>query len=880
VSFLGLVLLGLVWGESAAGSDLNLAQRQFRSGDYTRCLESVRQAVGDRKDREEWQLLLSRALLATGQYPEALTAITNALAQNRWSLRLFWQAREVLQSNGQTEAAQEMMGRLLRSFSARSEDFQDAPNLVVVGQAALVAGADPKRVLDTLFDTAKRADPKLREVYLASGTLALEKHDYALAARRFEEGLRQLPEDPDLHQGLAQAYAPGNPALMMASLEAALARNSNHVSSLLLLADHRVDAEDYAGAAELLDRVRTVNLWHPEAGAYRAVLALLQNRADEARAARQIALKFWPDNPRVDHLIGLKLSQHYRFAEGALHQRQALEFAPEYLPARSQLAQDLLRLGEETEGWRLASEVQKQDGYDTEAYNLVTLRETMGRFTTLTNADFLVRLSPHEAALYGPAVLDVLGRARSTLCAKYGIEVKRPTVVEVFPDSKDFAVRTFGMPGNPGYLGVCFGTVITANSPAAHPGHPANWQAMLWHEFGHVVTLQLTGNRMPRWLSEGISVYEERQAHSAWGQRMNPRHREMILGGDLTPVSRLSAAFLSPASDQHLQFAYYQSSLVVEFLVQRFGLEQLKAILRALGEGREINAAIEQHTAPLAEIERQFATFAREQAERFGPGLDWEKPGPGIGGLSDSPTARPRRLTERAPTTNAPPVRVWSGADEGAWEAWARNRPTNYWVMMRRAEEFEEADQWREAQGVLQQLVDLCPELAGSDSAYRRLASACRSLGDTNAERRVLDRFAEIDDAAPDAYQRLMELAAAAQDWPEVAQNARRYLAVDPLVALPYQFLAQAAEQTDDGPTVLFASRAMLRLDPPDPAQVHFRVAQRLHRVGDPEARRHVLQALEEAPRFQAALRLLMELQPGAPQAKAGGGETVPEVKR
>ena len=38
---------------------------------------------------------------------------------------------------------------------------------------------------------------------------------------------------------------------------------------------------------------------------------------------------------------------------------------------------------------------------------------------------------------------------------------------EVFAEQKDFAVRTFGMPDNPGYLGVCFGSVITANGPAA-----------------------------------------------------------------------------------------------------------------------------------------------------------------------------------------------------------------------------------------------------------------------------------------------------------------------------------------------------------------------------------------------------------------------------
>src|SRR5258707_11022864 len=171
------------------------------------------------------------------------------------------------------------------------------------------------------------------------------------------------------------------------------------------------------------------------------------------------------------------------------------------------------------------------------------------------------------------------------------------------------------MPGNPGYLGVCFGQVVTANSPAAHMGHPVNWEAVLWHDFCHVVTLQMTRNKMPRWLSEGISVYEEIQANSSWGQRMTPRYREMVLGDELIPVSKLSGAFLAPPSETHLQFAYCESSLVVEFLVDRFGIEKLKALLRDLAEGQEINEAIAKNTAPMEQIETDFAEFAHQRAE-------------------------------------------------------------------------------------------------------------------------------------------------------------------------------------------------------------------------------------------------------------------------
>ncbi len=859
----------------AAGPDLSEAQRQFRSGNYAGCVALAEQASRARQDPEEWQLLLSKALLATGQYQKAASAITNAMGEDRWNIRLRWQAREVFLSSGQTDAAAEAAPAIIRMVASHSGDYRDAPSLVVFAQAALLSGADPKRVLDTLLDSAKKADPKLRDVYLASGQLALDKHDFALAAKQFTEGLKQLPDDPDLHYGLAQAYAPSDQALMLSELETALERNSNHLGSLLLLADHDIDAEDYAGAEEFLDRIQKVNPWHPEAWAYRAVVAHLQNQPETERTARQTALKFWPTNPRVDYLIGLKLAQNYRFAEGAAHQRQALQFDEQYLPAKAQLAQDLLRLGEEAEGWRLAEAVQKEDGYDVEAFNLATLHETMGRFATLTNAGFLVRMSRHEAALYGPRALDLLERAKTNLCAKYGLELQRPTIVEVFPEQKDFAVRTFGMPGNPGYLGVCFGRVITANSPAAHAGHRVNWEAVLWHEFCHVVTLQLTRNKMPRWLSEGISVYEERQANPAWGQRMSPRYREMVLGDELTPVSKLSAAFLSPPSDRHLQFAYYESSLVVEFLVERFGLDHLKAILRDLGEGQEINQALEKHSAPMQQLEEDFADFARQRAEQLAPGLDWEEPPFDTFAATGRRPGRTGPFRNRPPGTNATAAVLSPEAAQEAWQAWAKERPTNFWVMTRQAQELLEAKQWSEAKAVLQRLVDLYPDFTGEDSAYRLLAAAHRALGETNAERQVLTRFAEKDDEATDAYARLMELGAAANDWPMVAQSANRFLAVNPLVAPPYRFLAQASQHTGQSSVAIGAYRALLELDPPDPAEVHFRLAQLLHGAGDPEARRQVLQALEEAPRYRAALRLLLQMNressQNAPPAGAQG---------
>jgi predicted Zn-dependent protease len=840
------------------GADLEDAQKLYLSGQYTQCLTLAQQGLSERPRWEDWQVLLTETLLTLGRYPDAQVVISNAVERGYVSLRLCWLAREVFLSNGQTNEAEEMVNRILQA--AANGRVGDAASLVVLARAALLKHADPKLVLDRMLNASRKRDPKSRDVYLAIGELALDKHDFALAAKTFQEGLQQLPDDPDLLQGLARAYEPSQQALMVETAEAALKRNSNHVASLVLLADHAIDAEAYDTAAGLLERVERINPWQPDAWAYRAVIASLQNEPDKAASARAKALKFWPTNPRVPHLVGRKLSQKYWFNEGAALQREALRFDAENLSAKVQLAQDLLRLGEETEGWRLAAEVQKADGYNVTANNLLSLHDVLRNFQILTNQHFVLRMTPHEAALYGTRALELLERARERLGAKYGVSFERQTLVEVFTNQADFAVRTFAMPQNDGFLGVCFGTVVTANSPGAYPGHPFNWEAMLWHEFCHVVTLNLTHNKMPRWLSEGISVYEERQANPAWGERLSPRYRQMIMGEELTPISKLSAAFLMPPSAEHLQFAYYESSLVVQFLAERFGFPKLIALLHDLGAGAEINQALAKHTLPMDALEKGFAGYAKHTAELMGPQLDWEQP--------EFVLSAPRSAGGRAPS-NQPQAQQRPPGNEAAWEAWAAQHPTNFYALTFRAQALVREKKWPEAEPVLRRLIQLAPEVSGPQSAYPMLAAVHRALGQTDEERLVLERWSERDDAAPEAYLRLMHLSRDAKDWPAVALNARRYGAVNPLAPAPYRLQAEACEQTGDSGGAIAAYRAQLELEPADPAETHFRLAALLHRQGDPAARREVLQALEEAPRYRDALKLLLELHQGGTTAPA-----------
>lgn len=814
----------------ALAADIVEAQSLYRSGKYAECIDFTARVIAAGAPSENWPLFKIKSEMAVGRYRDAAKTLTAALARFPQGIQLRWLGREVWRFNGDAPQAKQTLAEL-GELARQAWRYRDAANQVTLGRFLLSQGADPKKVLDDYFNQTKKDQPTYVEAFLASGELALEKHDYALAAESFEQAIKIDDDEPAAQFGLARAFAPSEPEKARAALDAALAINPNHAGALLALADDHIDDERYDEAATLLDRVEQVNAHDPLMWAYRAVLAHLASLPDRESECHAAALKWWPANPEVDYLIGAKLARKYRFAEAAEYQRRALALAADYQPAKIELAQDLLRLGDEEAGWPLANAVYEADAYQVVAHNLVTLEESLAKFRTIERDGFLVRMDEREAEIYGGDVLDLLGRARARLCEKYEVTIDEPVIVELFPHQQDFAIRTFGLPGGAGFLGVCFGRVITANSPASQGEHPSNWQATLWHEFCHVVTLHKTHNKMPRWLSEGISVYEERQANATWGQTINPRYRDIMLGDKLTPVSQLSGAFLHARTPLDLQFAYYESSLVVEYLVEKHGLKTLNRVLTDLGAGMPVNDSLARYTGSLAALDEGFAKYARQRAEQMAPEADWSKPA-----LPDD-------------------------ADTETLATYLKAHPHNYAALGRLSRRRMADRQWKAAREPLETMVRLYAEDNGPESPWSLLARTYRETGDVAAERKSLERLAALSDDDTASFGRLAELAADNEDWPAVLDYARRLLAVNPMLPAPHRKIARAAEETEERLAAIAAWRALLLLAPIDPAEIHYRLATLLHQTGDlKRAKRHALKALEEAPRYRAAQRQLLAI--------------------
>ena len=806
-------------------------EQLYYSGQYDECLE-VALAEFDRGVwNDRWPQLAIRCLMTTGRYEDARPLYDRAKKRFATSIGIRALGDDVLRYAGDDVNAHKEVLQIVAMVNKAPWRYSSSADLITLGRFFIGQGEDARKVLELFYDRVKKNNSSYAQTYVASAELALSKFDFQLAAQTLETAAKLQSSNPYVFYLQALAYRDSDSEKATEALNRALTLNPRHVPSLLLKADFEIDSERYERADETLARVLQVNPWNPQAWAYHAVIAHLAGHYQGEQALREISLTHWKTNHEVDHLIGRKLSQKYRFREGAEYQHKSLALSPIHLPAKFQLAQDLLRLGHEDDGWQMAQQVFDNDGYNVVAYNLVSLHDEISKFTTLQNDRFVVRMDAREARIYGDRVVALLDDAHTTLCEKYDVTLDGPVTVEIFPRQKDFAIRTFGLPGGAGFLGVCFGRVITANSPASQGTSPSNWQSVLWHEFCHVVTLEKTRNRMPRWLSEGISVYEERQRDSAWGERLTPQYREMILD-DLTPVGELSGAFLQPESPVHLQFAYYEASLVVEFVIQEYGFDTLKRVLDDSAVGMPINDSLQRYTGSLAEFEQSFAAYATEIANGLSPELDFERP--------------------KLPPGQQPTAELLAELSD---------RDNNYWVMHRKADALLQDEQFEEARESLEDLHQKFPLDITTSSAAVKLARVYRELEQTEKERDTLIHISEtVDDAIP-VYRRLMEIDSQKESWEDVAHHAERMLAVQPLHSQPHEMLAAASRKLERNDVVVSSLQALLEMEPTDPAEAHFEMASALHAVGDSEtAKRQVLMALEYAPRYQGALKLLLTL--------------------
>src|SRR5690606_38299025 len=112
--------------------------------------------------------------------------------------------------------------------------------------------------------------------------------------------------------------------------------------------------------------------------------------------------------------------------------------------------------------------------------------------------------------------------------------------------------------------------------------------------------------RVPRWLTEGLSVYEERVANPTWGRDQELELYHAYRNGDLMPLREFNAFFRGP----RIGFAYYQGGLFCHFVDETYGFDALLALLDAFGDGLETPGALERVFEKTPEqLDEEFAAW-------------------------------------------------------------------------------------------------------------------------------------------------------------------------------------------------------------------------------------------------------------------------------
>ncbi len=555
-----------------------LLRAYLETGRYTEAESAARKFLEKNPAAGGVRQELAEALAATGRYDEALREFERAgLDSSKGGFpleRLESELRraEVLELIGQEERAREIFQSFVTYYNEKGPE--SARELTLIARA--LVHLEKYRDASEMYTSAIAADSSFIEAHLGGGYLFTEKYNYSEAATFFRDALEINPNSARAHLGVAlNKRLEGGPEVV-ASLERALAINPNLIEARALRASLELETGNYDAASAEIDKTLKINPRFLEAHSLRAALLYLQDRDYEPAVKSALLI-----NPRYGAIY--ETLSHYatitrRTAQAAEFSRRAVALSPNLWRAHLSLGMALLRQGRMEEGRAAVETSFKGDPFNIWAKNTLDLLDAMKDYRETRRGSFLIKTDAKETEALAPYAAELLEEAAAKLSAKYRFTPQGPITVEIFPNHEDFAVRALGLPGL-GALGVCFGQVIAQDSPSARPEGQFNWGSTLWHEYTHVITLQMTDYRIPRWFSEGLSVYEERRARPGWGDDWNLMVLGALKEGRWFKISELDAGFMRPRRAEDVALAYFQASQVAEFITDRYGFDAILQML-------------------------------------------------------------------------------------------------------------------------------------------------------------------------------------------------------------------------------------------------------------------------------------------------------------
>lgn len=658
-----------------------------------------------------------------------------------------------------------------------------------------------------LYDAALAANPDNHAARIALGDLFLSRYNGDDARKSYEDVLKRSPDHPEALLGLARVerFDGGNGHEL---LEKVLELSPDLVPARLLLARHYLDLEDFDAANREAQRALDLDAKVVGAHALLAAAALVAGDKNLFRELLQEGLDAKPGDPEIFVILAEVAARNRLYQRAVDFAGRAVDLDKTSWRGWALRGVNRLRIGAMEEGRQDLETAFSGDPFDVWTKNTLDLLDSMDSYKTIRTDRFELVLPADEADLLSLYLGPLAEEAYDALAAHYGSAPPTPIRLEFFPRHADFSVRTVGLVGL-GALGVCFGPVIAMDSPTARPAGEFHWGTTLWHEIAHTFHMHLSKSRVPRWFTEGLSVFEERRARPGWGDRIHPEYLIAYHQERLAPIEDLNQGFMRPQFPGQVPLSYLQSSLVFDHIVERWGWPVIVEMLRAYGEGRNTSDIFDE--------------VLGTTLEKFADGYD---------------EAFQKRFS-------GPLASVQTNEDK-------------FFVQWRKGAELLTSDT-EAAVAHLERAHELFPGYAGADSPAWLLAKADLEAGRQASAEARLAALTQINKSHYPALLQLAETRAELGDLSGAARALEDAQFVYPYQLEDHQKLAEWFQE--DVHRVVRARRAIVALKPFNTAEALYQLARALHAAGDhAAARRKVLSALESAPNYEDALAFLLEL--------------------
>ncbi len=886
---LAAVLAASLYLAPAAAQDgpvsLDEIEQWILTGRYEEAVEQLDAREGEAGDARALRLRVE-ALISTGRHDEAEAAFEGVdaaalgLGVLRGRVALLGGDREAARRSFEEARAARGAEALVASFElallawergeieAATSDFygmidaynrgaaNTAEELVAVGQACRLLGRDdPELFKDALraYDEAAALAPSWPAPRIRIGELFLEKYDSAQARSALGDVLRSNPRHPEALLAMARTMRFDGDPRAQAVLDSALEVNPNLIPALVFQARLRFQAERFGEARTQAEKALEVDPGSFAARTLLAAVAFLEGRGEEFERLRDGVLA---DNPRYAELFN-------DLADASVDNRlypQARDFAaeavridPKSWRGHGLLGMNQLRLGEIEAGRTNLETSFAGDPYNVWTKNTLDLLDTFGDYRKVESEHFEFHIHDSEADLLAPYMVELAEEAWTTLAKRYRFEPPAPIRVEVYPSHADFSVRTVGLAGL-GALGVCFGPVIALDSPSARQVGHFNWGSTLWHEIAHTFTLLATDSKIPRWLTEGLSVFEERRARPGWGDDVQVGFLTALRDDELLGIAEINDGFVRPKFPNQIALSYYQASLISDWIEENHGFEAILEMLAGYRDGRSTEEVF--HDAMSLSLDDFDERFFRHLRARFGgamaslgdapPDADEEEQTAGEGGPSRAPTRNPFERRE-------PDLETLARA--------ARENPDDFRIQMTYGYALFREERFAEAEKPLARGRALFPEYVGAGNAYTLLAEIYRQQEREDEAIEALMTLVASNEMAWDEHLALAGLLEGAGHDEQEAKILERALYISPYDPGVHRRLAELASASGRFELAVRERAALVALDPPDRAVALHELARAQRHAGQPaQARRTALRALEVAPGYDPAQELLLEL--------------------